>query len=484
MNIIYYVLDSTRADHLSCYGYHRNTSPNIDNIAEEGVRFNQCISPSTWTRPVAASILSGLYPKVHGVRTSRDRFTPNVPTLPEILKNNGYSTVGIEAMPNASSDFGFDKGFDDFYDMYKWDEIRSSRPAAPHYKDGTPLTRAEDLNKGFQQWLSEYENTEPFFAFIWSNEPHIPFSPPKTFREFINDDYNGPVNTEPTHFSQFEFLETERDKNHLLSLYDSEIYYNDHCIGELINYLKNEGLYNNTMVIIVGDHGEAFGEHGEYGHGTAVPPFSEVSRVPCIVRHPDGEKNVKVENPVSLIDLFTTIIQCTAPTGYRKIKDNQQGTSLKKALNGGSFEPQHPVFSESYHQQEYNPVDIWYAVVKDSWKYMAFRPGEREVKDLPSMMTRLSNFGTLKRVLQNPKKYFTRHIMAERSDYLFHNTGGYIEEESVGRDHPKKVKELDHEINEWLAECRSYCEKLGQNATEMKLDDEMRDQLAQLGYLQ
>ncbi len=335
MNVICYILDSLRADHLSCYGYERETSPTIDALAEEGVRFEHCVSPSTWTRPVAASILSGLYPVVHGTRTTEDMFAPPVPTLPEALGELGYTTVGFESMPNINSEFGYDRGFDDYYDLFEWDEIVGKRPNAPQFDDGTPLTRAADLNEGFRNWYDQRGDNDPFFALLWSNEPHIPFSPPDGFREYLDAEYDGPVNTEPEHFSQYKFVESEVDRRHLIDLYDCEIRYNDHCMGNLFKFLRSERLYEETMVVVVGDHGEAFWEHDVFGHGTSVPPYSEVVRVPGVVRLPDGVAGQSVEEPVSLIDLYPTIVECARESDAVDVDHgpttDEQGESLAAA---------------------------------------------------------------------------------------------------------------------------------------------------------
>jgi len=487
VNIICYVLDSLRADHISCYGYGRETSPTIDALADQGVRFDHCVSPSTWTRPVAASILSGLYPAVHRTRTTEDLFSPPVPTLPEALSELGYTTVGFESMPNINSEFGYGRGFDDYHDLFEWDEIVEKRPNAPQFDDGTPLTRAEDLNKGFRHWYGERGDDNPFFALLWSNEPHIPFSPPEGFREYLDLEYDGPVNTEPQHFSQNEFVESDADRQHLINLYDCEIRYNDHCLRNLFDFLRSEGLYEETMIVVVGDHGEAFWEHDVFGHGTNVPPYSEVVQVPGVVRLPDGVAGQTVKEPVSLIDLYPTIVECareSAPVDadHEPVPD-VQGQSLATALHGDSLELDRSVFAESYHEQEYGSVDEWYAVIDDTWKYLTFEPGRRETENFFGMLKPLFSPGTLKRVLRNPLTYLGRHVDPDDSALLFDLETDPSEHDSVANKHPERTAQMHNLIDSWKEECTELRMTIGTDIKSVELDDEMRDQLEQLGYL-
>ena len=118
MHILVYVFDALRADHLSCYGYRRGTSPNLDALSGDGVLFENCFSTSTWTRPVAASLLSGTYPQIHGTITRYNEFTAHIPRLPELLQNFGYKTGGFVTMGNLASDYGFAKGFDQYIELF------------------------------------------------------------------------------------------------------------------------------------------------------------------------------------------------------------------------------------------------------------------------------------------------------------------------------------------------------------------------------
>ena len=191
MHVILYVLDALRADHLGCYGYERDTSPAIDKLSRVGVLFDNCFTSSTWTRPVAASILTGTYPGAHKCCRRDDMLTSNITRLPQILKKGGFKTVAFSTMGNVASDIGFDVGFDQYYDLFRDPDIMVKRrgldptqEALMHGKDERiALPRAEDINRFLLKWLKENRESNSF-CFVWSIETHVPYSAPFEFRKF------------------------------------------------------------------------------------------------------------------------------------------------------------------------------------------------------------------------------------------------------------------------------------------------------------
>ncbi|HSN76330.1 MAG TPA: sulfatase-like hydrolase/transferase [Anaerolineae bacterium] len=169
-NVLIYIIDALRADHLSCYGYGRSTSPAIDALAAEpgAVRFTQAYTPATWTKPVAASILSGCYPPAHGVRSHSDLFIRAVPRLPEILQGAGYRTAAVSTIGNVSSVLGFGIGFDHFVDLYKDSTLAKAREVSNtgawklYFEQDTTvvLPLAEDVNQHAEQWLAQRARSE------------------------------------------------------------------------------------------------------------------------------------------------------------------------------------------------------------------------------------------------------------------------------------------------------------------------------------
>lgn len=232
MNIIIYVCDALRADHLSCYGYSRQTSPNIDALAADGVLFENCFTSSTWTRPVAASLLTGVYPAVH-LANARQRVLPSHLTrLPVVLGQHGYRTAGFSTMANVSSDVDFHQGFDAFHDLFREPGIvarRQARTLIADYEiggvDGSSsiaIPYAGDINDFLFPWLL-HDNQTSSFSFVWSIEPHAPYIPPTEFRRFSGQAGADPREGWPDHLRRAG----ASDKQRLVDLYDDEIYYNE-----------------------------------------------------------------------------------------------------------------------------------------------------------------------------------------------------------------------------------------------------------------
>ena len=212
-NVLIYIVDALRADHLSCYGYHRPTSPNLDALAADpsAVRFTTVCSPSTWTKPVAASILSGCYPPAHGVRTRSDLFVRAVPRLPEALQAAGFATAAVSTIGNVSSPMGFAAGFDHFADLYKDPALVSRREVSNtgawklYFEEDTTvvLPLAEDVNASALSWLDGQSKpvngskpaapARPWFLFLWVLDPHDPYYPPPGYDRWRDPAYDGKI---------------------------------------------------------------------------------------------------------------------------------------------------------------------------------------------------------------------------------------------------------------------------------------------------
>ncbi len=261
MHIILYVLDALRADHLGCYGYKRDTSPYIDVIAEDGVVFENCFTSTTWTRPVAASIITGAYPGVHLTHSRFDVLSVDLPRMPEFLQAKGYTTAAFVTMGNIASEFGFDQGFDNYFELFREPKILANRRKVKgsnevfleDFDNEVALPLAEDINEFLFTWLYEHklENT---FSFVWAIDTHEPYNPPYGFRRFSTSSPTKPDEGEPSDIRSAG----AKDRQRLIDLYDDELTYNDHCLGGKEAFIKEKKLYENTMVIILGDHGNCF----------------------------------------------------------------------------------------------------------------------------------------------------------------------------------------------------------------------------------
>ena len=319
-NILLIVIDTLRADHLSAYGYQRNTSPNLDRIAREGVLFESAISASSYTAPSHASLFTGRYPFEHRVRWINER-EPHLDdgylTLAETLQSRGYRTSAFSAnIHYVTREQGFGQGFTRFEDFF-----HSSVDLVLRTLYGREFKRlilegfagmddpgrklASDVNQDFLQWLGRTED-QPFFAFLNYYDVHDPYLPPQPYRSRFSDikdpggRLNGPLyQVDPAR--RAEILRTELDA------YDGSIAYVDEYIGRLLAEIEVRGLADNTLVVITSDHGEAFGEHKMWGHGMSL--YREEIHVPLIVWSPGEVPNgLRVSQPVSNTALASTVM--------------------------------------------------------------------------------------------------------------------------------------------------------------------------------
>ncbi len=292
INVILISMDTLRADHLGCYGYTRNTSPNLDAIARESVLFKQVISQAPYTVSSHMSMLTSLYPSFHKVNLIQEStMNPKINTLAELLYNNGYRTWAIVGGGQVSSDYGFSEGFETYIEF-----------TSPH----------RDVWRKIQETIGfiEKEKANNFFVFIHSYKPHAPYNPIPPFDTMFDPEYDGPVSGSIEQIEAInsgEIEVTPDDIAHLMALYDGDIREMDDQIVELYDYLKKEGLDRRTLVVFTSDHGEEFGEHGKVGvHSHTV--YDELLRVPLILRLPDKlPPGTTWEDQVRSIDILPTI---------------------------------------------------------------------------------------------------------------------------------------------------------------------------------
>jgi len=478
VNVILYVMDALRADHLSCYGYERDISPNIDALADDGVRFERCFSPATWTRPVASSLLTGLYPPAHGTETRNDLFSPPVQTLAERFQDAGYETVGITTMGNLSSEVRFDRGFDRFFDLYKDDDViskrRTSTPTEEELKqenvDRVALPRAEDITDTFAEWLTKRDDDRPFFAFAWSIEPHMPYDPPPEFRGFLDPGYDGVVDGER---DTLNAVESESDLAQFIGLYDGEIAYNDHCIGTLVDLLRDAGCFADTLFSVAGDHGDAFREHGRLTHGHA--PYDELMHVPWVVRTPSAVSSTDVADGLcSLIDVAPTLLD-TATDGSVDPSAGIQGRPAMPGRPDGPLDREH-VFSKT---TSYDMQSTFYGVRSDGWKYIRIERPSATPGNVVGTLRYVLEKGILTDILRNPGHYLNRYFYDE-NELLFDLQSDPDETENLAQSNGERRERLEAEIDAWI----EACEALNKSAADAsgEIGAETKEQLRQLGY--
>jgi arylsulfatase A-like enzyme len=322
-NVLLVVIDTLRADHLPTYGYSRNTTPGLAQLAAEGAQFDWAIAASSWTLPTHASLLTGYYPSAHGAIGGRP-YDNRFPTLPSALAERGYRTAAVSANTQLFSRAqGFGAGFSHFDDSFF-----SLQDAVTRTVYGFQILKllertvalanipgrrgAEDVTRAASAWLDE-PSTRPFFLmlnYFDAHDPHLPLQPWR--RKFSTKPapggkINSHVQGRPPALSPAE-LQDERDA------YDGSIAYIDYWIGELLRHLQSKGLRQNTLVIVTADHGESFGEHGEIGHGLSL--YLETIHVPLIVVWPGHvPAGTRVDQPVSQTSIPGTILQLVGGSG-------------------------------------------------------------------------------------------------------------------------------------------------------------------------
>ena len=350
-NIVLIVLDAVRSDHLSCYGHDRETTPSIDGLAAEGARYLNAFSNSNWTGAAHPPIFTGLLPSESGIYGDDLSFPADTELLTERLHDAGYRTFGTSAGAHIRRGRGYDRGFDSFRETHRIqpnvETLRKLVDEPPYRKQvGYSLTRGPDDKTLYKfDSLDRFmqEDDGPVFAFFNCKTAHYPYNPPRPYKSMYCPELKRP---------RYEFLErlygavgretqdvpgvdTEQARGNALELlpvldevsedvwetmrawYDGALRYLDYRIGEFVETLRERGELEETYIIVTADHGEQFGEKGLTGHQFSL--YEPLLRIPLVIRPPGGASGMEVEDRVSLVDLFNTILDMAGePTVERR----------------------------------------------------------------------------------------------------------------------------------------------------------------------
>ena len=432
-NIVLITIDTLRADHLSCYGYERETSPAIDNVAEKGILFKNVIAPSSWTAPSMVSLFTSTYPVnhgvIHGVGYRRDEtihiqevFSDELITLAEILQAHEYTTFGVTSNLHLSEKFGFARGFDYFKCL--------------------PWFSAPPVNQEIYSWEDEIKKSEKFFLWVHYFDPHIPYLAQKPWVE----NYTSQALTEKLNLSnkssgELEGLASTFKKDpqavsNLIALYDSEVNFVDSHVGALIEKFE---LDKNTLVIITSDHGEEFLEHNHLGHGKNL--FQETIHIPLIVKLPYSVNKETIETHVNLIDIMPSILQMINIT----VPDQALGRNFRE--KEGPF--------------------VWLQKI-------ALR------RDVPSdySFSELDTKHILKSITTPEWKYIYNYT--DRTEQLYNLNDDPLEVNNLAGKKAKECERLYVQLFNWAANSKKYPTK----SQQLELSQEEKEQLEALGYLQ
>ena len=342
-NVLVLCVDTLRADHVGCYGYRRNTTPNLDAFAADGIVFENAISTCSWTLPATASLLTGLHPNTHGVLGNlRSYLVDAITTLPEYLSAFGVTTAAFSANNLVCAAVNYDQGFELF------DEIQED---------------AAGIHRDLFDWLDE-RGPHQFFGYVHYMEPHSPYDAPGDYRQHFDPDYverrdfGGPL---PENFRKGlidrEFSPEQRQ--HLVNLYDAEIFYWDLQFQLLLDHLEAKDLLDKTVIIVTSDHGEEFFDHGGLGHGMKL--FQELLHVPLIVVDPRARKGRRGTPQVSTAGLFESVVRMMGfePPGFTQVAPFQ----------GPSGNPDgHTRVYSSTETHTNEPEVRWASVIEDDQK--------------------------------------------------------------------------------------------------------------------
>lgn len=297
VDIVLIAVDTLRADHLGFQGYERDVSPELDSLARDSIVFRRAVSSAPWTTPAFAGVFTGFHPAVLGIEDVLRPLPSETPTLGRILCEAGWQTAGVVSHSYVGIRYGFDRGFE------KWDEGDAGGPL--HISSPNVTAKAIEYLDRFS------EDPRPFFLFAHYFDPHYDYREHAKYRFSDGSEESHEIEADDI----WELAEMaargdldEAAVQHLIDNYDSEIAFTDHQIGALLDALKRRGLYDDALIVFLGDHGEMFVERPErlLGHGMHV--YEALVHVPLMIKLPEMKRIGRFELPVSTVDVLPTIL--------------------------------------------------------------------------------------------------------------------------------------------------------------------------------
>jgi len=333
-NIVLITLDTTRADHLPMYGYGQVKTPSLDRLARRGLVFEQCVTASPFTLPSHCTIMTGLYPTFHGVRINGNTaLSEKHDTMASILGRSGYDCGAFIGAFVLDGRWGLKQGFGEYNDEFDLNKYKQLDLGLVQKPSTAVVNEAID-------WIADHKG-KPFFSWLHLYDPHIPYDPPEPYRSIYGG--RGPA-----------------------GLYDGEIAAMDAQIGRFYDWLEENNLIENTILILVGDHGEGLGEHGENTHGYYI--YDYAVHVPLLIVTPFAAlQGKRCPNQVRTIDLLPTVEEMSGiATGK-----NLHGRSLLPLFYADSESEKRPAYSESLSPQLQYGWSPLYALRQYPEKYIA-----------------------------------------------------------------------------------------------------------------
>ena len=418
-NLILISIDCLRPDHMSLYGYHRQTTPAIDAFARGALVFDEAISTSSWTLPTHMSMLTGLMPSFHGVSRSK-KLSTSLPYLPELLAPLGYERDAVVSIGYLSTAYGFERGFHTYRYLHQ--------PRA-----------GETVDEALR--ILDHAGSRSTFLFLHIVDPHWRYLPP--------NDYVGRFG--PTPANPYGLLQrvvdrdpprNEEEIEQLKRLYDAEIAYVDDELGRFFKALKASSLYKSSLIVLTADHGEAFYEHAHWQHSEAL--YEEMVRIPLIVKWPGESQTGRVSELVSLLDVLPTIVEAAGTEA-----PFSQGRSL--SLHAEAERPGRGIDPRSISEIPDEGSGTLVSLRRGALKYIAAFSGRKPL--------------TLEEMLRE-------ELYDLRQD----------PQEKVSLDDADRLSEFRAELERYLSAARAF-RASGLESEAVELDETTREHLRALGYL-
>jgi arylsulfatase A-like enzyme len=434
-NVVLIVLDTTRADYLSSYGFPKPTTPFMDRLASEGVLFRNAFTTSFWTLPAHVTLFTGLYPAEAGVAPYSLQLAEDVTTLAEQLAEDGYRTAAAVCNTWISAERGFRQGFDRYFEAWR-----------PEGRQPSVSEEASAIDQ-LRELLETPNPRGPFFFFLNLNTTHLPYAPPLPAARRFSD---------PSHFQRVRLLSkiknpwphftgrmrlSENDYRILRNLYAAEVGQVDSYVGQVTDLLQEHGALDDTLIIVTADHGEDIGEHDRIGHLLVM--HDTTMRVPLIVRYPpEFPAGQVVDDMVSLLDVAPTVLEIAA------------GVTSPRTLARRSEHPREFVFAEN--PPPVKPIEV----LKEN-----FPEFDTRKMDHPMRMIRTSRHKLIWHVGKRAELYDLDSDPGETSD--------------VGESHSEIRDALLLELDKWASELPR---RIGEpfDASDAKALEQLRE----LGYIQ
>jgi len=346
-NIILITVDTTRADRMGFLGSKRGLTPNLDALAKDAAVFTRAYSQAPLTPTSHATMLTGTLPQYHQVLTFLIPLSKDLPYMPEILKQHGYSTaafVGSLALDPSWGVPGFDRGFDTYGAGYKWEGY------TPETRYQTTEHRAAEVIKDAEAWLSQHQKG-PFFLWIHMYDPHAPYDPLPPFKA-----------------------------RYAKQPYDGEIAYTDSELGKFFKQLKASGLYDNAVIAMTSDHGESLGAHGETEHGIFI--YDDTIHVPLLIKLPGkSAAGKRITDRVELVDIMPTLLQSAGISVPEKVQGQSLLGFLDPTTPQGTTAAKVWIDRGAYSQGDYGHVAFAWSTLQSlrTGKYLYIQAPKREL---------------------------------------------------------------------------------------------------------